>query len=63
MSYDIAITKMGIIARKVAEDNNWAPYRKELNPFRTQPRSVMLEFMTEYNRALIKHERERVGYY
>ena len=63
MSYDIAITKMGIIARKVAEDNNWAPYRKEFNPFRTHPRSVMLEFMTEYNRVLIKHERERVGYY
>jgi hypothetical protein len=63
MSYDIAITRMGIIARKVAEDNNWAPYNKEINPFRTQPRSVMLEFMTEYNRMLIKHERERVGYY
>lgn len=63
MSYDTSITPMGVIARKVASDNNWAPYKKELNIFRNQPRALSLEFMSEYINALIKHERERTGYY
>ena len=63
MSYDIAISPMGIIAKKVAEDCNWRPYSVAINPFRTQAKRLMLEFMTEYNRELIRHERQRTGYY
>lgn len=63
MSYDISITPMGIIAKRVAEDNNWRPYSVAINPFRTQTKQLLLEFTTEYNRELIKHERQRTGYY
>lgn len=59
----MTLTPMGIIAKRVARDNNWAPYSRALNPFRNQPRSLTLEFASEYLNELSRHERERTGYY